>query len=148
MSLNDLFSNIATAIRAKSGSSATIKAVNFPAAIASLPSGGNSKLISDVKIVQGATVAESSCTVDTLYKNFILFVAPTGASGVNFNLQGSCATIYIPDSSVGYSWVYFNNKWRVVDSSSFLSVSGNTINFYSSEALFSKDFSYYLYTWE
>ena len=37
--LTDLFSSIASAIRTKSGSSATITAANFPTAIANIPTG-------------------------------------------------------------------------------------------------------------
>jgi hypothetical protein len=41
MTLTQLFTNIANAIRAKKGTSETIKAEDFPAEINSIPSGGS-----------------------------------------------------------------------------------------------------------
>lgn len=45
--LNELFTNIANAIRAKTGSTATIKAVDFPAAIAGISGGGGYSIPKD-----------------------------------------------------------------------------------------------------
>lgn len=43
--LTDLFSNIATAIREKTGSSETISAATFPAAISAIPSGSTLNIV-------------------------------------------------------------------------------------------------------
>ena len=72
--LTSLFSDIADAIRGKTGSSATIVADNFPTAIANIPTGGGSPNIQSLSVTTNGT-----------------YTAPTGVDGyspVAVNVSG------------------------------------------------------------
>ena len=62
--LNELFTNIANAIRAKTGSTATIKAVDFPAAIAGISGGASVPVDELAKVtinIDNTTNADAQC---------------------------------------------------------------------------------------
>ena len=93
MSLTTLFSDIADAIRAKTGSSATIVANNFPSAIASIPAGSKMELASVSNLnnlfnSQGDSISN------------LLYVAPdfdtTGCTTMEYMFRGCTALVSVP----------------------------------------------------
>lgn len=103
--LTSLFSDIADAIRAKTGSSETIVADDFPTAIANIPTGGGGITTTEVANATGTTLEITSsgggantCTLSIsddgiVASNFSSGTTPTSfiASGFD-DINGMCVT--------------------------------------------------------
>lgn len=151
MNLNTLFSNIATAIRNVGGTSEQIKATDFPSAISTLStSTGKRAVYSGVEYKAGASLGQGTIVVAELYTNFIIFLAQDNADNTNFTVRQSCMTFNVPSVTTPYTWIYYENKWRVVNAENLYTVSGGTITFNNTDALISSSsgFKYYIVTWE
>lgn len=112
--LTSLFSDIADAIRAKTGNSGTIVADNFPTAIANIPSGGGSSNITVtyddsevftnyIKIPSNAIINTSTKTIICESNSMLVFKCTSATQGdtVDYNLTNVTAEV-IESSTVNY----------------------------------------------
>ena len=141
--LTDLFSNIATAIRSKSGDSAQIPAANFASAIAQLPTASY--------VTQTINATGSNAYVTTLdfpnlagKKNFVLICGEgfnttsnplvsdgSGAASVCVLIDGVCNFAITRNSNVQEHYNWNLNKLAISDSGVISGLSWRFGNWYT-----------------
>ncbi len=110
--LDELFNDIADAIRAKTGNSGTIVADNFPTAISNIPAGGanitityNDTAVSTnyIKIPSNAIINTSTKTIICQSNSMLVFKCTSVTQGdtVDYNLTNVTAEV-IESSTVNY----------------------------------------------
>ena len=114
--LTSRFSDIADAIRGKTGSSATIVADDFPTAIASIPTGGGSATIEPLSVTANGT-----------------YTAPSGVDGyspITVNVPKNAVTTTEVPNSTGTA-LYINSTGRSGDDVRFIDYDGTVLYSYS-----------------
>lgn len=99
-SLASLFTDIANAIRAKTGGSSSIVADNFPSAIASIPSGGGGSTLGTKTITQNGTYYASSDGFDG-YSSVVVNVSG-GGGGSTWTVTNLAAPAESDDTFLAY----------------------------------------------
>lgn len=110
--LTELFSDIANAIRAKTGDPGDIVAANFPTAIAAIPAGASNITVtydntavdtSYIKIPSNATINTSTKTITCQSNSMLVFKCKSATQGdtVDYNLTNVTAEV-IESSTVNY----------------------------------------------